>query len=408
MRVLALSWRDQQHPEAGGAEKYLETICAGLARKGHHVAVSCPLYPGAPAHEVRDGVRFIRHSGRLTTYPATLTRLAVGAFGIPDVIVDVNNGVPFFSPLVAPCPVVGLVHHIHREQWPVVFGPVMASLGWMLESRAAPVIYRGSSMVAVSETTKSEMRGIGYTGDVSVVYNGTEMPGMQRRPRSPHPTLALLGRLVPHKRVEHALAAVAQLRGEFPTLDLVIIGDGWHADHLKRTAQQLGVADHVRFTGFVPQGEKHRLLASSWLHLCPSLKEGWGLSVMEAGWHRVPSVAYQGAGALSESIDDQVTGVLVPPGVSHLAAEIRRLLRSPELISQLGLGAHRRSRSFTWQRAVEDFEQVLQSTVAGADRRLAHDGDRENLGLGALLLRQRSVSRGHSQVISGPAERHNS
>lgn len=407
IRVLALSWRDLNHPEAGGAEKYLETICAGLARRGHQVVLSCPHYPGAAADESPNGVRYVRHGARLSVYPGTAARLALGKLGAPDVIVDINNGIPFFSPLVAPCPVVGVVHHIHREQWPVVFGPAMAALGWSLESRLAPWVYRHSTMVAVSETTRSEMRSIGYHGDISVVYNGTEMPGMQRRPRSATPVIAVLGRLVPHKRVEHALEVAARLRGEFPGLKLVVIGDGWHSDRLKEAAARAGVADMVEFTGFVSQGEKHRLLASAWLHLCPSMKEGWGLSVMEAGWHRVPSVAYQGAGALSESIVDQQTGVLVPPGVGHLTAQVRELLRSPDVISQLGLAAHRRAGQFTWRRTVADFEQVLQSAVERSSGQLPHVRGAERGRWELVRLRQRSATRGDAGVTQGPAERHN-
>lgn len=380
MRVLALSWRDSSHPEAGGAEKYLETVCAGLARRGHQVVVSCPRFPGAAVHEIRAGVHYFRFAGRLSTYPASLARLVSGAFGRPDVIIDVNNGIPYFAPLVTNIPVVGLVHHVHREQWPVVMGPGLATLGWALESRCAPKVYAKSLVVAVSETTRDELRTLGYVGDVRVVYNGTEMPGIQRARRSAHPRLAVLGRLVPHKRVEHALEVVARLRPEFPDLELLVIGAGWHQDCLVRRAADLGVAGRVTFTGFVSQGEKHRLLASSWLHLCPSLKEGWGLSVMEAGWHRVPSVAYQGAGALSESIVDQRSGVLVAPGVGHLAAEVRRIVRSPELLSQLGLGAHYRAREFSWQRTVVDFEQVLVEAVGRGKSRLGRvHGDVDRL-----------------------------
>lgn len=392
MRVLALSWRDSSHPEAGGAEKYLETVCAGLSRRGHQVVVSCPSFPGGLPHEIRDGVHYVRFGGRLSTYPASLARLASGIFGRPDVIIDVNNGIPYFAPLVTNIPVVGLVHHVHREQWPVVMGPGLATLGWALESRCAPKVYANSLVVAVSETTREELRSLGYVGDVRVVYNGTEMPGMQRGQRSAHPRLVVLGRLVPHKRVEHAVEVVARLRAHFPEIELLVIGAGWHQECLVRHAADLGVTDRVRFTGFVSQGEKHRLLASSWLHLCPSLKEGWGLSVMEAGWHRVPSVAYQGAGALSESIVDQQSGVLVPPGVTHLAAEVRRIVDSPELLSQLGLGAHRRAREFSWQRTVIDFEQVLTDAMRLGRGRVSRNHGHDTPRLPSARASEQSVT----------------
>src|SRR5690606_1352639 len=117
-------------------------------------------------------------------------------------------------------------------------------------------------------------------------------------------------RLVPHKQVEHAIRAAAALRDDFPDLRLRVVGSGWWHEELQAEVERLGVADLVTFTGHVGEAEKYRELASAWLHLLPSLKEGWGLSIIEAAQVAVPSIAYRSAGGVRDSILDGVTGLL--------------------------------------------------------------------------------------------------
>ena len=96
--------------------------------------------------------RVVRRGGRHTVYLRAavlylagfvgLGRLARRHGGRPDVVVDVGNGVPFLNPLYVRRPVIALVHHVHREQWPCVLGRRGARFGWWLESRLAPWAYR--------------------------------------------------------------------------------------------------------------------------------------------------------------------------------------------------------------------------------------------------------------------------
>ena len=123
----------------------------------------CAQHPGSASEEHRDGVRILRQGGRLGVYAATLRRLRAlerteGGF---DVVIDTQNGLPFAAPLATRSPVVVLVHHVHREQWPIVFGPVTAKVGWTIESRVSPRFYRGHQYVAVSQETRSELAELG-------------------------------------------------------------------------------------------------------------------------------------------------------------------------------------------------------------------------------------------------------
>ncbi len=274
--VLLLNWRDTGHPDGGGSEVYAERLADGLAGRGHRVTLFTAHYAGAPSEQRRtSGVRVLRRGGRLGVYARAAQAYRRGDLGAPDVIVEVQNGMPFLASLWARrCPVVILVHHVHREQWPVVFGPVRARLGWWLESRIAPWVNRGHRYVAVSEVTRAELVALGIDPrQTEVVHNGAIPPAAHDVRRTSHPRLLVLGRLVPHKRVEIAIAAVDELRAEFPDIELVIAGRGWWEPELRDLVERQGLGQWVRFAGFVSEQERHRALREQ-LGLTGAVAEG--------------------------------------------------------------------------------------------------------------------------------------
>ena len=372
LRLLMLNWRDTTNPEGGGSERYVESVATLLVSAGHDVTVFCAAHTNAPAGEVRDGVQFVRRGSKLGVYPQALWWLARrrGSF---DAVVDVQNGLPFFSRLVTRAPVVVLVHHVHREQWPVVYGPVRARIGWWIESRLAPRLYRRSQYVAVSEATRRELVSLGVDEDrIAIVHNGNETPLEPLATADEHPRLTVLGRLVPHKRVEHALDVLAQLREGTPDLRLTVIGHGWWEEQLHAAAAARGVGDSVDFLGYVSDHDKHLALARSWVLLTPSLKEGWGLCIAEAASHGVPSVAYASAGGVAESIVHGQTGLLVGDELDAFVAATRLLLEDDALRQRLGAAARERAMQFAWTTTAEAFLTVLRTAVSGGVR---HDAD---------------------------------
>jgi glycosyltransferase involved in cell wall biosynthesis len=359
--VLLVNWRDTTHPEGGGSERYNERMAEGLVRRGYRVTVQCAAHGRAPADEWVNGVRFRRRGGRWTVYlwaAVAVLRLR------PDVVVDVQAGMPFFSRLVARCPVVVLVHHVHREQWPAVVGPVLGRIGWWIESRLAPLLYRGCRYLTVSEQTRRELAGLGVpTTRTTVVRNGLDVPPPVRAERDPEPLLVVVGRVVPHKRVEHAVDVLARLAARWPKLRLEVVGDGWWLSNLVSHVRRRDLADRVTLHGYVSEQDKHEILARAWVHLCTSVKEGWGIAIVEAAAHGVPSVAYHRAGGVAESIVDGDTGLLADD-LDDFTRRVDSLLASAELRESLGEAGRQRAATFAWEYSVAAFERVLAESIA--------------------------------------------
>lgn len=359
--VLLLNWRDTGHPEGGGSERYVERVAQGLAARGYRVTIQCAAYSGAAEGEWVSGVRFRRRGHRLSVYPLALLSVLRGRY---DVIVDVQNGMPFFARLVARCPVLVLVHHVHREQWRAAVGPWAGRLGWWIESWLAPRVHRKCRYIAVSEVTRRELADLGVAEDrTSVVPNGLDAVPRTRAGPSQEPTLVAVSRLVPHKRIEHAIDVLAQLSARWPTLRLDVVGTGWWLENLRAYAKQRGVADRVTLHGWVDEQRKHEILARSWVHLCPSVKEGWGIAIIEAAAHGVPSVAYRAAGGVAESIVDERTGLLADD-FAEFTRHVERLLAERADRVALGQAGRMRARRLDWDSTVAGFETALREVVA--------------------------------------------
>lgn len=371
--VLLLCWRDTGHPQGGGSETYLQRIGTQLAESGIRVTLRTARYRGAARREVLDGVQIQRAGGRYSVYVWALLAMAAARIGLgplrkvrPSVIVDTQNGLPFLARLVYGRKVVVLVHHCHRQQWPVA-GPLLGRIGWFVESQLSPRAHCRNQYVTVSLPSARDLTLLGVSADsVAIIRNGVDPApeDTMHMPRSQTPRVVVLSRLVPHKQIEHALGAVARLRQQIPGLHLDVLGGGWWEQRLVRHAGNLGISDAVTFHGHIDHATKHAVLQRSWVQLLPSAKEGWGLAVIEAAQHGVPTIGYRRSGGLSDSIVDGVTGLLVD-NYEGLVDALDRALSDEVLRDQLGAKARVRSGEFSWKQSAEAMRVVLESVHAG-------------------------------------------
>jgi len=359
-RITFLSWRDTGHPDGGGSERYVQEIAERLARRGHVVTILCASYPDAAADSIDKGVRVRRRGGRLTVYLHGLRFLLSAEGRAQDVVIDVVNGLPFAARLVRRRAILVLIHHVHREQWRMIYPGLRGKLGWSIESRLVPALYRKTLHVTVSESTRLDLIGLGVRADlIRVVRNGVDTDAFQvPRSRSSTPRLCVLARLVPHKQIEHALEIVANLVVEMPRLHLDIVGKGWWSDRLQERTRQLGICDHVTFHGFLDPEQRDRELSQAWLMLAPSAKEGWGIAIMEAAAVGTPTLAYRSGGGVTEAIVNGRTGFLAG-NFAELLALTRQVLTDAPLRRVLSTSAAQRAHAFSWDTTANEFARVI-------------------------------------------------
>ena len=313
-RVAVLNWRDVDHALAGGAEIYAWQLALAMREAGAEVEFLTARERGGARTVVRDGIPVRRAGGALGFYLQTARRLLTRRRRL-DLVLESSGGMPSFAPLFVRrrTPVVVVVHHVHQDQYGVHFPAPVAALGRWLERVVMPRVYRRTRTLAVSASTRTELRErLGWQGPIGILENGAELPP----PGSGNPLLkdpdrlVVLGRLVAHKRADVVLHAVAELRRTRPRLRVDVVGKGPERDRLERLADQLGLGLAVTFHGFVDERTKATLLRRAALHVCASDAEGWGQVVIEAAGHGVPTVARDVPG-LRDAVRDGETGWLV-------------------------------------------------------------------------------------------------
>ncbi|MGM7777459.1 glycosyltransferase family 4 protein [Arthrobacter sp. KNU-44] len=368
--LLVLNWRDIRHSQAGGAEQYMHEI----SRRWVDAGVKVTWFTGRDGAQTEkdtiDGVNIIRGGGTLALYPRAALRL-LSQRGAYDAVVDCQNGIPFFSPLFVQrgVPVVQVVHHVHQEQFRTRFSPPMAALGRYLEGTVAKAVYGPRAIAAVSPSTRLELRRLGFQGPIHVVPNGTiEVPDTVG-PRDPDPTITIVSRLVPHKRIDTLLGQVAIAATAVPRLRLEIVGDGPERTRLESLARDLGLDSTVTFHGYVPDHVRNTLLNRAWLTMCTSAAEGWGCSVIEAAAWGVPCLALRVPG-IRDSVVDGSTGWLVDSPKELGAALIGGLdaLSDAGARSRISAACQEWARCFTWDRSAALLAGVLFDEVGRTQR----------------------------------------
>jgi glycosyltransferase involved in cell wall biosynthesis len=355
-RLLVLNWRDIRHSQAGGAEFYMHEIARRWVATGIRVTWLTARESGAPSLEIVDGITIHRAGGALGVYSWTAVRLLV-ASGQYDAVVDCQNGIPFFAPLFTRrrMPVIQVVHHVHQDQFATRFSPAMASLGRFLEDSVSRRVYAGHALAAVSASTRQELRDrLKVRAPIFVVPNGTADRSTVAGERSLDPSVAVVNRLVPHKRLDLLLNHLGAVACNVPRLRVHIVGDGPELLRLQRQAVVLGLSETVVFHGYQPDRVRDALLREAWLTVSVSAAEGWGCSVVEAAAFGVPCLGLNVPGIRDSVVHDR-TGWLIESGDDVAAAMTRALhqLSDDRFAAQLAAQCRQWAECFDWDRSAE-------------------------------------------------------
>jgi glycosyltransferase involved in cell wall biosynthesis len=354
---------------------HLHEVFGRLVRAGHCVTLVASGWSGGATREVVDGIDVHRVGGRESYYlrarPYYHRALAARRF---DVVVEDLNKAPLFTPAWADAPVALLVHHFFGAAAFLSASPPVAAATWALE-RVVGVAYRGVDTIAVSESTADELVRLGMRPDrIAVVHNGVDERLLGTVPLGlgdPDPTVLYLGRLERYKRVDLLVRAVGRIRDAGELARLIIAGEGRQARALRRLVARLGLGDRVSFTGRVSEAAKRTLMERAWVHAITSMKEGWGITVLEAAACGTPTIASDTPG-LRDAVVHGETGLLVRHGdVDALADAIRSLIADPSRLERLSAEARTRAERFTWDAAAAAIEGCLMAVASGGRPALA-------------------------------------
>jgi phosphatidyl-myo-inositol dimannoside synthase len=176
-----------------------------------------------------------------------------------------------------------------------------------------------------------------------------------------------VGRLVEHKGQDQTLRALALLRDREPNLRYAIAGSGMYGNNLRALAAELGVEDRVHFLGRVDDADLPALYNVAEIYggasrVAVDHVEGFGISLVEASATSLPVIAGR-EGGMPEAVEEGVTALLADPyDPESLAGAIERVLRSPELASQLGSAGRRVAESkYSWRRVARDLRAIADS-----------------------------------------------
>lgn len=367
MRILALNWNDLKNPYAGGAEVHLEELLRRLVRYGHEVTLFCSGFSNCLSEETVDGVNIIRRGNRINfnlVAPFYLRRLVRdNKF---DVLIEDINKIPFYTPLYLNIKTLVVVPHLFAT---TVFHEINFILGAYIYLAERPLvsIYRGLPFNVISESTAEDIakRGIPRK-DISIIHCGIDRGLYAHDPtisEYDRPTVLYLGRIKKYKSIQDLIRAFKIVRGKVPGARLMVVGNGDYLGSLKLLAESLRLGGDIEFPGYVSVEEKVERMRRAQVAVLPSLKEGWGLTNIEANAVGTAAVAADVPG-LRDSVRDGETGLLYQYGnIDELADKLVAILTNNGFREKLKRGALAWAEKFNWDSAAKKFESLLVEIV---------------------------------------------
>jgi glycosyltransferase involved in cell wall biosynthesis len=359
-RILIFNWRDISHVHAGGAEVYIHELAKRWVADGYKVTLFCGNDGKCARYEEVDGVEVVRRGGFYFVYIWAFLYYIFKFRGKYDVIIDCENGIPFFTPLYTRERQYLVIHHVHQDVFSKSLIPPLSTLANYLESTLMPYVYDNVKIITVSPSSKEEIisSGIGK-GEIDIVYNGVDLDFYVPTKKNERPIVLYLGRLKSYKSVDVFLKSAQQVLKKVPNAVFKIAGDGDQRNRLEQLAESLGITQSVEFLGKVSDQTKLALYQEAWVFVNPSYREGWGITTIEANACGTPVVASRVSG-LVDSVRNPHTGYLVTYGdVEEFADKITMLLQDDSVRRSMSIEARKWSEEFSWQKSAQKGLEVL-------------------------------------------------
>lgn len=372
LNILIFSWRGPGHPSFGGAEISTHEHAMGWVQAGHSVVLFTSSFKGAKNQEVVDGVKIIRQGNQVFEVQARAFFWYIfSRHPKYDLVIDQFHGLPFFTPFYIKEKKLAFIHEIAGEVWrlnPWVFpfNLIPAIIGPLFES-AIFKFYKSIPFMTVSDSTKKDLAAFGIPeNNISVIHNGVSVPSKVIATKDKRPTFLFLGALTKDKGVKRAVELFFQLKKKIPDAQFWFVGKGevGFLTKIKKLIIDLNLSNNLKFFGYVTELKKFELMKKSHFLINTSVREGWGIVVLEAAAMGTPTVAFDVPG-LRDSIQNNKTGVLSKDlSLEELASKVQLLLSDKEKYDKMCKDAVLWSKKFTWERSVRESSELIRR-VAG-------------------------------------------
>lgn len=346
-----LNWRDPGNPLAGGAERVTAAYLGALRDRGHQVCWFANQFPGAAESEVVEGIEVVRGGGKGSSILAARRwHREQPRF---DLVIDQHHGLPWYAPWWCGTRCVAYIHEVLGPIWSVFYRWPTSALGRRQE-RWTHWLYRNVPFWTASACTKAALEHHGVRR-VQLIPYGVHTQALARLDPKPIVSpvrLVMVSRLAPNKRIDHGMRALKRLGAHGVPAELAIIGSGDMDAAWRGLAVELGLGSQIHFLGSLSEVEKDDGLRRAHLLLHTSLREGWGLNVIEANAMGTPAVVYPVAGLTESTLHDQTGRVAKEETPEALAEAILEVVRDPAAYERYRQAAWDRAKTFHWSRVL--------------------------------------------------------
>ena len=363
MRFLMLNWRDPRNPISGGAERVSLAYLKELARRGHEVCWFANDFPGAAREENFAGIKIVRGGGKGTSvFKARHWYRSQKKF---DLVIDQHHGIAWFAPWWCQTNCVAYIHEVFGPIWNSFYPWPVSALGRQQE-RWTHWFYRNTPFWTPSESTQEILQQNGVR-EIRVFPNGTDtapLAELEPKPLDSPLRLVAVSRLAPNKRVDHAIRAVKILRQRNVDVRLTIVGTGEVENSLRQLTNESGLKERVEFTGQLDEQKKNEALRQAHFLIHTSVREGWGLNVIEANAMGTPAIVYPVGGLVESTVHDE-TGILTCEETPESAAEaVLEMTGLPEKYARLRVNAWHRAKMLQWDQVLPPACDWLETLAA--------------------------------------------
>lgn len=357
-RILVFSWRDMRHRFAGGSELFVHELAKRWVARGASVTLFCGNDGTSPRYEEIDGISIVRRGGFYMVYVWAFVYYIFRFRGRFDIIFDVENGVPFFTPLYAREKIYLVIHHVHQDVFRRSLHPVLAAYATFMEMHVMPYVYRTIQVLTISPSTKRDIEKANLsTVEPKIVYCGVAQ-GSEPGEKSKKPLFVYVGRLKYYKSVNVFIKASLEVKKQHPDARFIVAGEGEHDLSLHAYAKRVHAP--VEFVGRVTEEEKIHLYQQAWATVNPSAMEGWGITSIESNKCGTPILASDVPG-LRDSVKDGYSGFLFPyANHEALAALMNRIIDEPALREQMKQQTLDWSSQFDWDRSADMLYELFE------------------------------------------------